>query len=267
MHSEQLVGLFAVMFVKSELRDSLRDVSVSTVKRGIGGMYGNKGALVARMVLGDTSICFINVHLAAGQRHKAARNADLQAIMDDKSVFPAADTLPYVHGGDGTGILDHEFVILNGDLNYRIDQRRDAVIGALSRGDLVSLLEHDQLRKEMKSNHAFRLRYFQEAPIEFLPTYKYDPGTDEYDSSEKRRIPAWCDRILFTNSPRIKAINYRRYEATVSDHKPVSAALSVQVKRIVPEKMRKVQTEIQQDWALREAEQLRKMAEAYKVLY
>ena len=37
--------------------------------------------------------------------------------MEDKALLPPHDTLPFVHGGDGTGILDHEIVILGGDLN------------------------------------------------------------------------------------------------------------------------------------------------------
>lgn len=76
-----------------------------------------KGAIVARMVIDDTSLCFINVHLAAGQSQRAARNADLGGIMEDKAIFPAAEELPFVNGGDGTAILDHELVVLNGDLN------------------------------------------------------------------------------------------------------------------------------------------------------
>lgn len=66
------------------------------------------------------------------------------------------------------------------------------MVASVSAGDLDYLLEHDQLRKEMRHNHAFRLRSFDEAPIRFEPTYKYNPGTHEYDTSEKNRIPAWC---------------------------------------------------------------------------
>jgi hypothetical protein len=42
VHSESLVGLFTCVFVKTDERDILRDVEVCTVKRGIGGIYGNK---------------------------------------------------------------------------------------------------------------------------------------------------------------------------------------------------------------------------------
>jgi len=77
------------------------------------------------------------------------------------------------------------------DIQYRIDQRRENVMSNVAAGELDYLLEHDQLRKEMKTNHAFRLRSFGEAPITFAPTYKYNRGTNDYDSSEKRRIPAW----------------------------------------------------------------------------
>lgn len=40
----------------------------------------------------------------------------------------------------------------------------------------------------------------QEAPITFRPSYKFDkhnPDPLAYDTSEKRRVPAWTDRIFF----------------------------------------------------------------------
>ena len=38
---------------------------------------------------------------------------------------------------------------------------------------------------------------FEEGPILFPPTYRYDVGTDNYDTSEKARIPAWTGRLQF----------------------------------------------------------------------
>jgi hypothetical protein len=70
-------------------------------------------------VIDDSSVCFINVHLAAGQTQKTARNVDLAAILEDKAVFPQSlnNPLAYINGGDGSAILDHETVFLSGDLN------------------------------------------------------------------------------------------------------------------------------------------------------
>ena len=36
---------------------------------------------------------------------------------------------------------------------------------------------------------------YEEGPILFRPTYRYDVGTDEYDTSEKARIPAWTGEL------------------------------------------------------------------------
>ncbi|KAI5917460.1 type II inositol-1,4,5-trisphosphate 5-phosphatase [Camillea tinctor] len=62
---------------------------------------------------------------------------------------------------------------------------------------LDSLLPHDQLRRLIKQRKAFH-EGWEEGPISFLPTYKYDVGTvGLFDSSEKKRAPSWCDRILY----------------------------------------------------------------------
>lgn len=139
---------------------------------------------------------------------------------------------------------------VNGDMNYRIDHRRDAIIAAIRANDLASLLSHDQLLREIKFNRACRFRGFSEGPLTFLPTYKYDPRTDEYDSSEKRRSPAWCDRVLWRSRVpgRVHQLHYQRYEANVSDHRPISAAFKVTIKSIKHELRQQVKTHVQATW-------------------
>ncbi|KJR87648.1 PI phosphatase group protein [Sporothrix schenckii 1099-18] len=62
---------------------------------------------------------------------------------------------------------------------------------------LDSLLPHDQLGKAIRERKAFHDGW-REGRITFLPSYKYDVGTvGLFDSSEKRRAPSWCDRILY----------------------------------------------------------------------
>jgi|SRR6266545_192585 len=86
----------------------------------------------------------------------------------------------------------------------------------------------------MDSGAAFA-RY-EEGPLLFRPTYRYDVGTDSYDTSEKMRIPAWTgmftscpqrlegsepliDRILYRGSALDLAV-YSRAELVGSDHRP-----------------------------------------------
>lgn len=241
LHTATLVGLFTCIFVKSTLRDRIRNLSSADVKRGMGGLHGNKGAIVVRFMVDDTSLCFINCHLAAGQSHANSRHNDIAAILDSSILPVEADPNvridSYIGGGDGTMILDHELCLLNGDLNYRIDtMSRDTVVYAVKANNLAKLLERDQLLVARRRNPAFRLRAFDEMPIQFAPTYKYDVGTDNYDTSEKKRSPAWCDRLLHRGSGRIQQLDYRRHEVRVSDHRPVTGRFKFTIKTISPKK-------------------------------
>ncbi|GAA6050079.1 hypothetical protein JCM3770_001359 [Rhodotorula araucariae] len=253
VHVADMIGLLSLVFVKTSEVSRLRDVAHIAVKTGMGGRYGNKGGILSRFVIDDTSLCFINCHLAAGQSHRRQRDRDLVDILEDKATFSElASSSPgaYAPGGSGTLPFDHELIILSGDLNYRIDARRDAVVSAVASGNSESLLAHDQLLKNLSTNQTFRLRSFKEAAIRFPPTYKYDPGTDQYDSSAKRRIPAWCDRVLYRadRADKVTPLHYRRYEVNVSDHRPISAAFDLQVKQINSEKRAAVWSEVENAW-------------------
>jgi hypothetical protein len=72
---------------------------------------------VARFTIDDSSICMINCHLAAGQHHVRQRNADVAAMVEEKSVFPVVGALDeavaYIGGGDGSMVMDHEIVFVS----------------------------------------------------------------------------------------------------------------------------------------------------------
>lgn len=73
---------------------------------------------------------------------------------------------------------------------------------------LLSLLSHDELHAQMASRKAFHDGW-QEGQIRFLPTYKYDVGSvGVFDSSDKRRGPSWCDRILYRTRTELQ--DYKR---------------------------------------------------------
>lgn len=59
---ETMVATHIVVFVKAEHMPQVRDVEVSSVATGIANTIGNKGGVGLSMVLGSTSMLFINAH-------------------------------------------------------------------------------------------------------------------------------------------------------------------------------------------------------------
>ena len=174
--------------------------------------------------------------MAAGQNQTGSRNSDITSILEAE-IFD----LKHSHGdqemafysGDGSMVLDHELCVLNGDLNYRIDtMSRETVLKMLNSQNISKLLERDQLLVSRRRSPAFVLRAFHEAPIRFLPTYKYDVGTNQYDTSDKRRAPAWCDRIMYRATEDCLQFDYGRHELSVSDHRPVTATFRFQIMKV-----------------------------------
>ena len=76
-----------------------------------------QGAVAVRLLIDDSSLCFLNCHLAAGHRRVRDRNADAAAIVEHERLFPELETLDeaiaFVGGGDGTMALDHEIVFVS----------------------------------------------------------------------------------------------------------------------------------------------------------
>ena len=107
-----------------------------------------------------------------------------------------------------------------GDFNYRIDLGNEEVRRRALTGDFATLIRYDQLNASRERGKVFQT--FSEGPLTFAPTYKYDIGTNNYDTSEKLRVPSWTDRILWLGET-VKQDFYNRAEVNTSDHRPVKS--------------------------------------------
>ena len=90
LESRAMFGLVLVLLVRSDLKRQIKPESlqVSCVKTGLGGLHSNKGGLLLRFILKDSSFCFASVHLAAGQTEVSARNRDASCIIMEPQFLP-----------------------------------------------------------------------------------------------------------------------------------------------------------------------------------
>uniref|UniRef100_A0A8D2J5F5 Synaptojanin-1 n=2 Tax=Varanus komodoensis TaxID=61221 RepID=A0A8D2J5F5_VARKO len=241
--SEQLVGVCLFVFIRPQHAPFIREVAVDTVKTGMGGATGNKGAVAIRMLFHTSSLCFVCSHFAAGQSQVKERNEDFIEICRKLS-FPM-----------GRLLFSHDYVFWCGDFNYRIDLPNEEVKELIRQQNWDALIAGDQLINQKNAGQIFR--GFLEGKIAFAPTYKYDLFSDDYDTSEKCRTPAWTDRVLWRRrkwpfdrsaedmdllnssfhdeSKLIYTWNpgtllyYGRAELKTSDHRPVVALVDIDI--------------------------------------
>ena len=184
--SHQLVGVSISLFIRADYIDSVREVKIASKKTGMGGMAGNKGSVAVRLNVHNTSMCFVASHFAAGQNNPQERDRDM------------AFALKELQMSGGRDILAHDIVFWSGDFNYRVELDREEALSLIRENKYEELRAHDQLRQRMKQGLVFE--GFVEPVINFAPTYKYDIGTNVYDTSDKSRTPSWTDRILYRGS-------------------------------------------------------------------
>lgn len=210
----QLVGASLSVFVKASVLPYIKNVEGAVKKTGMSGMAGNKGAVAIRMDYSDTSICLVTAHLAAGFANYEERNQDYRTISTG------------LHFQRNRSIEDHDTIIWFGDFNYRIGISNERARSLIDQNNLSMLYENDQLNIQMVHGKTFP--YYSEKAPNFLPTYKYNLGTDDYDTSEKSRIPAWCDRIL-TRGDNLRQLHYDAAPLRFSDHRPVWGLFQCQI--------------------------------------
>uniref|UniRef100_A0A8C2CVP7 Synaptojanin-1 n=1 Tax=Cyprinus carpio TaxID=7962 RepID=A0A8C2CVP7_CYPCA len=254
--SEQLVGVCLFVYIRPQHAPFIRDVAVDTVKTGMGGATGNKGGVAIRMLFHTTSICFVCSHFAAGQSQVKERNDDYNEIT--RKLF-------YLFIYYGRLLYSHYYVFWCGDFNYRIIIPNEETKELIRQQNWDALIAGDQL---LEQKNIFR--GFIEGKLDFAPTYKYDLFSEDYDTSEKCRTPAWTDRVLWkrrkwnfdktelelnvVGAPVIEEDQYPwspgelkyygRAELKTSDHRPVVAIMDVDILEVDPEARHQVYKEV-----------------------
>ena len=119
----QLVGLLLLIYAAPSIAPTISSIKTTSVGTGLMGYMGNKGAVVSRIILGETtSLVFINCHLAAGADRSGLerRNWDAAQIVSRTKFDPIdledllCEELTDIIGGE-------DFAFWFGDLNYRLD--------------------------------------------------------------------------------------------------------------------------------------------------
>lgn len=245
--SVRMQGLLLLLFAKQVHLPFIRDVQTTYIRTGIYGYWGNKGAVSMRFSLYGNLVCLLNCHLMAHMNYALQRVDEFEHILETQD-FDISDT---------PNVLDHKVVFCLGDMNFRIaDHGLHFLRSSIEGGRLNLLWSKDQLTM-MKKKEPF-LQEFEEGPLNFQPTYKFKRNSDTYDTSGKKRKPAWTDRVLWRIKPRSLPseddddesaststdegpdefpvlVTQDKYTCDmsygVSDHKPVIASFSMELRK------------------------------------
>ncbi len=213
MKCMDMVGVFFICFIKSSIQDKIKNFDSMVIKTGLMGAMGNKGSLLVRFSYQDTTLAFSCGHMAAGSSNNSSRISELTDILSRN--FPIYKELKF---------KEHNAMFVFGDLNFRIDLEYNTCLNLIKNKNLSQLIQYDQFNKCKQVN--FSLIDIDEGKINFDPTYKYTIGSFDY-ATKKKRVPSWCDRILYKKSKHLTQVAYDRVEYTHSDHRPVYGLFNI----------------------------------------
>ncbi|XP_018310819.1 72 kDa inositol polyphosphate 5-phosphatase isoform X2 [Mycetomoellerius zeteki] len=237
--SSNLGTLHLALFIRRDLIWFCSIPEEDNFSTRTGTAFRTKGAVAIALMIFGTSFLFVTAHLTAHQEKVKERVNDIKRIVRNLDL---PKELPIRHKSKDV-TQNFDCVFWCGDLNFRLAQPREEVIQWITNTCFPQESPINMRKDQLKNilNEGAVLRGFEEAPIMFPPTYKYDPGTQNFDSSSKQRTPAYTDRILFrgkghtrgyirrvsheTSSSKDGVIECLIYDSVpsmcTSDHKPV----------------------------------------------
>eukprot|EP00826_Nyctotherus_ovalis_P035986 TRINITY_DN3144_c0_g4_i1.p2 TRINITY_DN3144_c0_g4~~TRINITY_DN3144_c0_g4_i1.p2 ORF type:complete len:261 (+),score=86.73 TRINITY_DN3144_c0_g4_i1:1169-1951(+) len=226
-----MMGLCLILLAKEDEIKNLGKPVNDEIRFGFNGVLGNKGGLMLHIVFGNTPLCFFNCHLSHGDKDLLERVEQLQKLRQF-TVKAEGKEIP---------LMQQPRLFIVGDLNFRLSLSNEECRKLIEEKNLKELLKHDELWMSCKEE----VEGLKEEEITFMPTYKYNEGTSDYDTSEKNRAPAWCDRILWKQSEEITCRAYSScMQISSSDHKPLYGIYGVKITQLNNEAKEKVKESV-----------------------
>ncbi|KAG0587749.1 hypothetical protein KC19_2G188700 [Ceratodon purpureus] len=225
VHATSRGQMRLVVFVRDDAEKAISEVDNDSEATGVGNVMANKGGVCIAFKFWDTGLCFVNCHFAAHVGQCETRNSNFRQIaMSMRVGLQSMDLLSQFH---------HVFWL--GDLNYRLDFGKlepqgttpdrafwATIVKQIHANRWKELLKYDELRKEKGASRI--LAGFKEGEITFPPTFKMQ--RDFLDHYDQKRMPAWCDRVLWKTLQGCHSYLISYFSAPsilTSDHKPVGA--------------------------------------------
>ena len=237
MKELDLVGLYIIIFVRSSIIKYIKNFDYQIIKTGLKGTLGNKGSLLLRFNINDSSIAFACSHLCSGQDKNDERKSEIINVLNTS--FKKYPSIKF---------REYNYYFYFGDVNTRLNLtlENEKLIDLIknhsedTNNDFEELLKYDQFFKYQKESNI--IAEMDEAKIKFSPTYKYIIGDTAYDID--KRIPSWCDRIFFRKYSETKPLAYNKALLTISDHQPIYGLYKIKTEIIDWDKRQSILDEL-----------------------
>lgn len=215
------VGLFVIIFIKESLSGKVFHTDTEEIKKGKYNL-GNKGFIVSSFQVMNKIFSIAGCHLESGAEDNK-NDKRIKTIYDilNQEICTPSDSINKFNESD--------FWIILGDLNFRMsDLLYKQIINLIHERDFNGLYCMDQFHLAYEDINNLKLKNsVNEGKINFLPTYKFEKNSDNYDY-KKKRVPSYCDRIFYCKKEGIKNLSYESVSyLKLSDHRPVTAAFEV----------------------------------------
>jgi hypothetical protein len=153
----RMVGILLVIYIRvgCAIRESAVEVAIRPT--GLLNRMGNKGGVAVSLRLADSTVCFVNSHLAAGTCLLQGYSNRISSIPDSGSEELSRRNQDYREISQlffpvsRKRIFDHDVIVWLGDLNYRLTTNHsidnEYIRQLCGSTDYLSLLKYDQVSR------------------------------------------------------------------------------------------------------------------------